>query len=158
MTTECGTTVLSAMVLYMIVTTACIDATAAVDDFFVRLTVTRTTTTVVRTVTHRTILEPHDWLMLVMNNSEDDANHVDNASTTERWLSNLVVHSFTPTALASSFAERDARICFAPHAGNNTNSLIAVPYSAVEMIIGLTLILARFTPYWIRSMNTLERQ
>ena len=92
-----------------------------------------------------------------MNNLGDDANRVDNASTAELWLANLVMHSSTLTALASSFAMRDAQVCFAPHAGNNTNSLIAVPYSVVEMIIGSTLINVCFTPYWVRPMDTFKR-
>ena len=92
-----------------------------------------------------------------MNNLGDDANHVDNASTAGLWLANLVMHSSTPTALASSFAMRDAQVCSAPHAGNNTTCLIAVPYPVVEKIIGLTPINVCFTPYWVRPMNTLKR-
>ena len=93
-----------------------------------------------------------------MNNLGDDANRVDNASTAELWLANLVMHLYTLTVLASSFATKDAQVRSAPHAGNNTNSLIAVPYSVVEMIIGSTLINVYITPYWMRLMHILERQ
>ena len=81
-----------------------------------------------------------------MNNSEDDANRVDSASITERWLANLVVSLSTLTVLASSFAKRDLRIYFAPRANNSTDSLIAVLYSVTKMILGLTLAQVCFMP------------
>ena len=92
-----------------------------------------------------------------MNNLGDDANRVDNASTAELWLANLVMHLYTLTVLASSFATRDAQVCSAPHAGNNTNCLIAVPYLVVEKIIVTTPTDVCFTPYWVQPMNTLTR-
>ena len=156
MMTGYGTTALIAMGLYTIATTACIDATAVVDDFSVRLTVTRTITTVVRTVTLCTTLGPCDWLAMTTNSLEEDANHVDNVFTVGLWLANLAARSFMQIAPASCFAKVSAQVCCVHCAGNNTNCLIAVPYSMVGMMNSLLLVDACPMPrqsLWPRRYN-----
>ena len=91
---------------------------------------------------------------------------MDNVLTEELWLASLVACSFTPIALASCFAKRDAQACFVQHAGNNTVSSIAVPYSIVEIIISLTLVSTCLAPgmgsttrrHKLRLVNILEEQ